>query len=248
MQFEGKTLLVTGAASGIGRAIARAFHTEGARVVAVDLSADELSVLSDELDGLVCVQGDVSSPEDVARAVEAAEGPIDVLCNVAGMLDELRPIDEMSFEFWKRVMSVNLDGAFLFTKAALPAMIENGGGVVINMSSTCGLRGGRGGVGYTTSKHALIGFSRNIAGTYRFQGIRSNAICPGSIRGGSRAARLPGSSDSVKGRSIFVERDRLDPEPGTPEHIAAIAVFLASPAAVHINGTEILADGGALTF
>ena len=248
MSHKSQRVLVTGAASGIGRATARQFHAAGAHVVAVDRDAGGLEALAGELDGLVTVAADLSSTDEVGRAMDAMEDRIDVLCNNAAIMDRMLLVDEVPLELWERIMAINVTAPFLLCQRAVPLMVAQGGGTIVNVASIAGLRGGRAGAAYTTSKHALIGLTRSIANTFGPEGVHANAICPGGIRGGARGAAEPGAVDSERGAARIRDRDRLRPEVGTAEEIASIALFLAGGGASRINGTEIVADGGALTF
>jgi NAD(P)-dependent dehydrogenase (short-subunit alcohol dehydrogenase family) len=249
MSHERQRVLVTGAASGIGRDTVRRFHAAGAHVVAVDRDAGGLEALAAELEGLRTVTADLAVHDDVELAMDAMEERIDVLVNNAAIMDRMLLLDELSLEQWERVMAVNVTAPFLLARRAVPLMVAQGGGVVVNVASIAGLRGGRAGTAYTTSKHALIGMTRSIAVTFGAQGVRANAVCPGGIRGGAKgAADEPGAPDSERGAALIRDRDRLRPAIGAADEVAAIVQFLASPEASRINGAEIVADGGALTF
>jgi NAD(P)-dependent dehydrogenase (short-subunit alcohol dehydrogenase family) len=243
MSGEGKRVVVTGAASGIGLAMVDAFLGDRASVVAVDLDGQALDELQRERPTVTTVRADVSSPEDAERIIDAAGERLDVLCNNAGLMDRFALADEVSLEEWNRVFGVNVVGPFLLSKLAIPKMVAQGGGVIINTASIAGIRGGLAGAAYTASKHALVGLTRNIAASLGSDGIRCNAICPGATGYGAKGAIEAGSQFSERG----AERLLGDPtklEIGTPEQIASIAFFLASDAASRINGAIIVADGG----
>lgn len=185
-RFEGRTVVVTGAASGIGRAVAARVVREGGRVVAADLSAERLQELAESLpaDRVVTVAGDISAQADVDAIVAAAEGRIDALANVAGINDDFSPLHETSDEMWERVLRVNLTGTFRLTRAVLPLMTAAGRGAIVNVASEAGLRGNASGTAYTTSKHAVIGMTRSAAFMYGPQGIRVNVVAPGGVATG----------------------------------------------------------------
>lgn len=248
MELKGKNLLVTGAASGIGRAVALQAAREGAHVIALDRDASALNGLKEGVPGVVCVIADVSSPADMDRAITAADGRLDVLCNVAGLMDRFLLVDELPENEWQRVLGVNLTGPYLLCKRAIPLMLSRGGGSIINVSSTAGIRGGRAGAAYTASKHGLIGLTLNIAATLGKEGIRCNAVCPGSTRFGSRGAQEAGVPVSERGARAIVGRDRCKPEAGTPEGVAEVILFLASEAASRVNGAVITADDGVSAY
>ena len=187
-RFAGKTVVVTGAASGIGRATATRIAREGGRVVAVDISADKLAEFAASVDRpgaeIVTVAGDITQQESVDAIIAAAGDRIDGLANVAGINDDFSPLHETSDAMWDRVIGVNLTGTFKLTRAVLPAMMAAGSGSVVNVASEAGLRGNASGNAYTTSKHAVIGLTRSAAFMYGPQGIRVNAVAPGGVATG----------------------------------------------------------------
>jgi NAD(P)-dependent dehydrogenase (short-subunit alcohol dehydrogenase family) len=242
-RLDGRTAIITGAAGGFGSAMTRVFSGAGAKVIAVDLRGDALDAVANE-PGVRTVQADISTSEGVDRVFDAAAGTLDILCNNAGVMDGLAWVDELLEEEWERVMRVNLTSAFLLCRRAVPLMVSAGGGVILNMSSIAGVRGGRSGVAYATSKFGLIGLTQNIAATFGDAGIRSNAICPG-----------PASTDfsmnidvSSERAQRMVTRDRQKPGRVTPERIAALALFLASDDGADISGAAISVDLGATSF
>jgi NAD(P)-dependent dehydrogenase (short-subunit alcohol dehydrogenase family) len=192
------------------------------------------------------VQGNVTSPEDAERIIDAAGERLDVLCNNAGLMDRFALADEVSLEEWNRVFAVNVTGAFLLSKLAIPRMVAQGAGVIVNTASIAGIRGGLAGAAYTASKHAVIGLTKNIAASFGRDGIRCNAICPGATGHGAKGAIEPGSEFSERGAErLLGDPSKMDI--GTPEQIASVAIFLASDAASRINGAIIVADGGRTT-
>lgn len=240
--LAGKVVIVTGAASGIGLAMARLALQRGAKVVGADLAADKLAA-ADVGGEWTAVPTDVSDPSSASRLIDAAvaaHGGVDVVFNNAGILDRLMPVDETPDDVWARVLAVNLTGAFNVARSAIPVMRAAGAGVIVNTASVAGLRGGHGGAAYTVSKHGLIGLTRSIAATYGQFGIRCVAIAPGSI-----ATGIPhGGEDSVLGRSSLDLTLQTRPRRGSPEDVAEVACFLASPGAGMISGSVVVADGG----
>jgi NAD(P)-dependent dehydrogenase (short-subunit alcohol dehydrogenase family) len=240
--LAGKVLIVTGAASGIGLAMARLALSRGAEVVGADVAAEKLAA-ADAGGRWTTVPTDVSDPASAAHLVEAAiaaHGRVDVVFNNAGILDRLMPVDETPDDIWARVLAVNLTGAFHVARAVIPVMRAAGGGVIVNTASVAGLRGGHGGAAYTVSKHGLVGLTRSIAATYGEFGIRCVAIAPGSI-----ATGIPhGGEDSVLGRSSLDFTLQTRPRRGTAEDVAEVACFVASPAAGMISGSVVVVDGG----
>lgn len=247
-KLDGRVAVVTGAGSGIGRAIAERFAREGCSVVVNDY--DEASARETveriEADGgaATLAAGDMSSPADVSRVVEAAReayGRLDVLVNNAAIFDEFRHLLDTSDELWDRVMAVNVTGPFHAMRAALPTMMEGGGGAVINVSSIAGLIGGAGGAAYTASKHALIGLTRQAAVAYSERGIRANVICPGAVQTGMLPEEtLADRDDPLVQKLLSVPVRRV----GQADEIAGLALFLASEEAPFLVGEAITIDGG----
>jgi len=241
-RFTGRTVVVTGAASGIGRATASRIAREGGRVIAVDISADRLQELAASLPdaSIEPVAGDVTKQEDVDRVVAVAGSRIDGLANVAGVMDDFSPAHETSDALWDRVLAINVTGPFKLMRAVLPAMIEAGRGAIVNVSSEAGLRGNAAGNAYTTSKHAVNGLTRSAAFMYAAQGIRVNAVAPGGVATG--IALPPNISESGSGR--LGPFQAMIPGIATAEHLAASITFLLSDDGVNINGAILPSDGG----
>ncbi len=238
--LEGKVAIVTGAAHGIGRAIAEVFSEAGARVVLADVDAEAGCAAAAALRDARFVEADVSSAADVARVVETAAeiaGRIDVLCNNAAYLGPGHAAAEATDDEWDRCYRVGLLGAQRFLAAVLPYMLRQGAGSVINIASVQGLVGARDSAAYTSMKHGLIGLTRSAAYDYGPRGVRVNAICPGAIR--TRISPQPG--EELYQRQIgktFLGRV------GTPREVAYAALFLASDAASYVTGAAIPVDGG----
>jgi NAD(P)-dependent dehydrogenase (short-subunit alcohol dehydrogenase family) len=242
--LDGRTAVVTGAASGIGRAIVEQIVAVGAvAVVAVDLDAERLADVATAVGPAVRpVVADVSTAEGARRALPE-DVAVDILCNNAGTIGRVAAVDETSDEEWARLIGVNLTATFMLTRAAIPGMLARGGGTIINTASVGGLRGGRAGAAYTAAKFGVVGLTQNVAATHGARGIRCNAICPGTVatsiaqgtEAGALATRLRG-------------RDREKPPPAEPAQIAAVAVFLASDAASRINGVALPVDGGWIAY
>lgn len=241
-RFTGKTVIVTGAASGIGRATASRVAREGGRVVAVDVSADRLAEFASSLTDaeVITVAGDITQQESIDAIVAAAGERIDALANVAGINDDFSPLHETTDAMWDRVMGVNVTGAFKLTRAVLPAMMAAGAGSVVNIASEAGLRGSASGNAYTTSKHAVIGLTRSAAFMYGPQGIRVNAVAPGGV-----ATGIPFPPHvSEAGQARLQPFQSSIPTLATAEQLAASITFLLSDDGVNLNGVVLPSDGG----
>ncbi len=241
-RFTGKTVIVTGAASGIGRATASRVAREGGRVVAVDVSADRLAEFASSLTDaeVITVAGDITQQESIDAIVAAAGERIDALANVAGINDDFSPLHETTDAMWDRVMGVNVTGAFKLTRAVLPAMMAAGAGSVVNIASEAGLRGSASGNAYTTSKHAVIGLTRSAAFMYGPHGIRVNAVAPGGV-----ATGIPFPPHvSEAGKARLQPFQASIPTLATAEQLAASITFLLSDDGVNLNGVVLPSDGG----
>jgi NAD(P)-dependent dehydrogenase (short-subunit alcohol dehydrogenase family) len=241
-----KTVVVTGAAGSFGHVLVETFLGSGARVVAVDIDGDALAELHAAQPAAGQVVADISLPAGADAVLAACDARIDVLVNNAAVSDQIALLDQVSEEVWRRSLAVNLTGPFLLCRRAIPGMLERGGGVIVNISSTAGLRGGRGGAAYTASKWGLVGLTENIAATHGDRGIRCNAICPGNTGEGMGDR---GGFDELDERSLRVlTRDRGKPEAGRPEQIASVALFLAGDGASRVNGAAIPVDAGWIAY
>lgn len=236
MRLAGKVAVVTGAARGIGRAIAELFAEEGASVVAADLSVDE------QFDSprVRFAAHDVTDPASWERLVDAViadHGRIDVLVNNAGIVGSYEPVETIALEDWHRVFDVDIDGAFLGVRAVIPHMRRGGGGSIINMSSIWGIAGAAGVAAYTAAKGAVRLFSKNVALSYVGDGIRSNSLHPGIIDTPLIAAQDVGITRGVVAATPM---GRL----GTAREIAYGALFLACDESSFMTGAELVIDGG----
>lgn len=245
-RFQDKVVLVTGAASGMGRATAQRMAQEGAKVWCGDMNTEGVE---QTVAGIVEAGGqavantlDVTDVEACRAAVADAVsqyGGLDVLCNIAG-LGGLKPLADETPERWNTVMAVNVNGPFFLSQAALPHLLESKGNIV-NISSTAGLIGQAYMAAYCTSKHAVVGLTRTMALEFGRKGIRINAICPG----GTNTPFLAGFADMPEDLELdLIARISLIPEMAEPEDIANSVCYLASDEAKFINGAILSIDGG----
>ncbi|HWP77819.1 MAG TPA: SDR family NAD(P)-dependent oxidoreductase [Methylomirabilota bacterium] len=253
-RFEGKVVLITGAAGGIGRATAVRFATEGARLGLVDRARDglrETLAAVEKAGGAgVTVEADVTRSADVARyaaAVAERWGGVDCFFNNAGILGDVRALVDYPEETFDRVIAVNVKGVWLGIKTMAPLLRARGGGVIVNTASIAGLRGSRNLVAYTASKHAVVGLTRTAALELAPAGIRVNAVCPSPIDTAMVQALETGASPSNP--AAFHER-MAGTIPlrryGQPEEVAALVAFLCSADAAYITGGIYTVDGGSM--
>ena len=249
MRFEGKSVVVTGASSGMGRRIALDFASEGATVVAVARRKERLLELEKEAESLpgkiLPYPGDVSLEEVNEGMIDYAVrecGKLDILVNNAGIMDEFTPIGEMNNELWEKVMKVNLEGPVYAMRKAVQVMLnQETAGNIVNVASIGGVNGCRAGVAYTASKHALVGVSKNTAYMYAPQKIRCNVICPGGVETEVMNGQTNISQAGV-GR-IMAGLDSSIPQ-GQPEDISKAVLYVASDEAKFMTGAVIVIDGG----
>lgn len=250
MKLQDKVVIVTGASSGMGRAIAYLFAKEGATVYAIARSEEKLLALRDETQDFAgeikVVTADLFDKEKTNKLVDtiyAESQRLDILVNNAGIMDDFSPIADVSDEMFEKVFKLNVNAPLYLMRAATKIFLENGGGNIINISSLGGLYGARAGAVYTASKHALIGLTKNTAFMYAKDNIRVNAICPGGVDTDI------GSGEFMKDVNQFgIEKAMSgsagNPRTGSSEEIAHIALFLASDDSSYLNGVSIAADGG----
>ena len=243
-EFEGKKIFVTGAASGIGQAQATAFLERGAFVYGMDANPIGLELLAEAYPELFQFStGSVSHPRDIETAVAqfiATHGTIDILCNTAGILDGFAKTLDTDEVLWNKVMDTNVKGLFLVTNAILPYMLKQKAGIVVNMASIAGLVGGGGGAAYTASKHAVIGYTKQLDLDYCRDGIRANAIAPGAIQTPMNAADFVGDGAIAK----WVAEETPAGRWAQPVEVAKLTLYLASETSDYIHGAVIPIDGG----
>lgn len=249
MRFEGKSVVVTGASSGMGRQIALCFAAEGAVVIAVARRKERLEQLAKEAEGLpgsiLPYPGDISARETNEGMIEFALercGKLDVLVNDAGVMDEFKPVGEVNDEQWNRVFQINVEGPMFAMRKAVQVMSEQEtGGNIVNVASIGGICGCRAGAAYTASKHALVGLTKNTAYMYQGKNIRCNAICPGGVD-----TEVMNGQTNISQLGLGRVRVGLDSSipVGKPQDIAAAVLFAASDEARFMTGSVLVVDGG----
>ncbi|MEK4031219.1 SDR family oxidoreductase [Pseudobacillus sp. FSL P4-0506] len=248
MRLQDQVAVVTGAASGMGKAIAILYGKEGAKVVVSDINLEGANLTAEEIKSnggnAVAVSANVAKEEDIQKLIDTAVstyGTLDILVNNAGIMDNFEPAGDIEDEKWERIFAINTTSVMRATRKALPIFLEKEKGVIINVASAGGVQGARAGAAYTASKHAVVGFTKNTGYMYAQKGIRCNAIAPGGVE--------TNISHSMTGVNNFgMERIQpglgINPRVGKPGDIASVALFLASDDSSFVNGTVITADAG----
>ncbi|HHZ68593.1 MAG: SDR family oxidoreductase [Alphaproteobacteria bacterium] len=238
MRLQGKTALITAAGQGMGRAAAEAFLREGARVFATDIDENKLC----GLDGATCFPFDVTNAEHIGIAY-ARTGSVDVLFNCAGYVAN-GSVLECPVEDWDFSFELNVRSMFRVIQAYLPGMIDAGGGRIINMASVASsVKGIKSRAAYSASKAAVIGLTKSIAADYVANGIRCNALCPGTVDTPSLQDRIDAYEDPVEARKMFIARQPMG-RLATAQEVVEMVVYLASDAADFVTGQTMIVDGG----
>lgn len=256
-RLDGKVAFITGAGAGIAKAAALAFAREGAQVAVIELNAEtgaqtEAAVRAQGGEAMF-IETDVTDAESMKRAVERTVerfGKLNVLMNCAGgSRQDDYPVHEMDLEVWHKTIALNLLHPFLSCKFGVPHLMKAGGGSIINFASTLGLVGGAK-PAYAASKGGIVAFTRTLAAQYAQHGIRANAIAPGLVRSERQIKRWedPATQQTPAVRTYNALRGLYPFSVGEPEHVAALAVFLASDESFMMTGTTIAADGGKSTY
>lgn len=247
-KLQDKIALVTGAGSGIGKAMVELFSQNGCEVAVVDVISERVN---ETVKGITDQGGkgrgyvyDLSQMEQVDKMIDEcakAHKGIDILCNNAGIMDGVKLATETTDELWNRVMNINLNAPFRAIRKLIPSMLSRKSGVILNTSSIAGLFGGRAGVAYTVSKHGLMGLTKSIAASYGSDGIRCNAVVCGAVQ---TAIGLGSKEPSPLGLQMMQKTSQAMPRLANPEEIAKLALFLVSDEASYLNGSCVVVDNG----
>lgn len=248
MRLKDKVAVVTGAASGMGKAIAELYAQEGAKVIVSDLNKEGAEAVAagikDSGGEAIAIRTNVAELEDINAMIDTAVqqyGTLDILVNNAGIMDNMAAVGEVDDEKWDLIFDINTKGVMRAIRKAIPIFLEKGKGVIVNTASTGGFSGAHAGAAYTASKHAVIGITKNTGFMYAQKGIRCNAIAPGATI--TNIASTMSNVDEF-GASRTKVTQGVIPRTGQPEEIAQVALFLASDESSFINGAVIAADGG----
>ncbi|SFD21340.1 SDR family oxidoreductase [Bacillus sp. UNCCL81] len=248
MRLQNKVAVVTGAGSGMGKAIAALYAKEGAKVVVSDINVDAANSTVEEIKSnggeAIAVMANVAHENDIQNLIDTAVDTfdtVDILVNNAGIMDNFEPAGDIEDDKWERVFAVNTTSVMRSTRKVLPIFLEKQHGVIINVASAGGLQGARAGAAYTASKHAVVGFTKNTGFMYATNGIRCNAIAPGGVE-----TNIGSSMTNINhfGMGRIQAGLGVNPRVGKPEEIADIALFLASDESSFVNGTVITGDAG----
>lgn len=244
MEYKGQTVFITGAASGIGAAQALAFMENGANVFAFDVNEEALIQMKEQYGSKFSYEaGSVKNKSEVQQAVQAALaefGEIHILLNTAGVLDGYSKTLETDELLWDHIMDTNVKGTYFVTNEVLPQMIAQKTGIIVNMASIAGLIAGGGGAAYTASKHAIVGYTKQLDYDYGKEGIRVNAIAPGAIQTPMNKADFEGDGEIAK----WVANETPAGRWAQPEEVASLTLYMASKVADYLRGTVIPLDGG----
>ncbi|WP_018756995.1 SDR family oxidoreductase [Paenibacillus terrigena] len=248
MRLEGKVAVITGAASGMGKAIAELYAKEGASVVVSDLNIEGAEAVASSIvtsgGKAIAIKTNVADENDIKAMIDKAVnefGTLDILVNNAGIMDNMAPVGDVEDDRWDFIFEVNTKAVMRAIRTALPIFQAKGKGVIINTASTGGFSGAHAGAAYTASKHAVVGLTKNTGFMYAQQGIRCNAIAPGATM-----TNIASTMKNVNefGASRTQVTQGVIPRVGQAEEIAQVALFLASDESSFVNGAVIVADAG----
>lgn len=248
MKLKEKVAIVTGAASGIGKAIAILYAQEEAKVVVSDINIEgaEKTVAEIEAKGgcAVALSTNVAKEEDIQNLIDTAVktyGTVDILVNNAGIMDNMAAVGDVTDELWDRILAVNTTSVMRAMRKVLPIFLDKGAGIIINIASVGGFEGSVAGAAYTASKHAVIGLTKNTGFQYAKEGIRCNAIAPGPVK-----TNIGSTMTNINNRGYAICQTGMSTitRMGEPEEIAGAALFLASDDSTFVNGHVLTVDGG----
>ncbi|OWP55830.1 MAG: hypothetical protein B2I17_09085 [Thermoplasmatales archaeon B_DKE] len=246
--LKDQVAIITGAGSGIGKEMAILFGSEGAKLLLVDVVTERLkdveSILANHKIDAKTLPLDIRDKENIERIITTAiqtYGSIDILCNNAGIMDGAMSVAETSDELWNRVMDINLNAPFRLIRSAIPQMLKQKHGIILNTASIAGLHGGRAGAAYTVSKHGLIGLTKHAAAFYGDQGIRCNAMALGAVK---TNIGIGSQHPDEMGLKVMQKTFGTMPAPADAGEIAKIALFFVSEQSAYVNGTVLVADSG----
>ena len=245
-RHTGKIAIVTGAGNGIGRATVIRLAREDAAVIGCDVNeaalAETRAVLEQEGLNAQLLVADVTKQSDIDTLVAEVGPRIDILANVAGIMDHFLPLGEMDDATWDRVIAVNLTGPMRLSRAVIPVMLASGGGSIVTVASKASVGAGASGTAYTSSKHGVIGLVKSIAYFYGPKGIRSNAVLPGAVATAIGATAAPQTMWAMERAQLSMAT--MPPHPANPDQIASLISWLSSDEASNVNGATVLDDGG----
>ena len=252
MKLQDKVAIVTGAASGMGKAIAEGYAAEGAKVVVSDMNLEGAKAVAEAITAnggtAFAIDTNVTKDEDLNRLFDETintYGKLDILVNNAGIMDGMEPVNEVTDARWDMIFAVNTTSVMKTMRLATDLFLKQGSGVIVNNISAGGLHGGRAGAAYTASKHAVVGLTKNTAFMFGDKGIRCNGIAPGAVMTNISASMTNISQYGVGKQQLGMA---LNPRVGQPEETAKLAIFLGSDDAGFINGVVVTADGGWTTY
>jgi len=248
MKLQNQVAIVTGAASGMGKAISILFAKEGAKVIVADMNQEGASAVVTEIvaagGSATAVVANVAVQADVDNLIDTAVstyGSLDILVNNAGIMDNFMPVENITDDLWEKIIAVNTTGPMRTIRKAMPIFLAKKKGIIVNIASIGGITGSKAGVAYTASKYALVGLTKNVGFQYANLGIRCNAIAPGGVN--TNIGKTITNPDKF-GMERATSGAANNPRMGESKEIATVALFLASDDSSFVNGSVVTADAG----